>query len=407
MKKVFFFFLAVAFIQVHSQTVCLNMIVKNESKVIERCLTSVKNFINYWVIVDTGSTDGTQEIIKNFMKDIPGELHQSDWINFEYNRNEALQFARGKGDYVLFIDADEQLLFPKGYQWPVFDKDSYLVPCNLLGTRYLRVQLINNKLDWKWVGVLHEYLDCPKAQTRDVLKEITNIPTPDGCRSQDPQTFFKDAILLETELEKDPNNSRNVFYLAQTYFAGRQFEKALKAYERRVGMPGNTEEDFFSLYRIGVLQEYLKMPPEIFLQTYIKAFLHSPHRFEPLHKMAVYYRRVNDFKKGYDLTKLALKLPVLETAMFIEDWVYSFDLLLECSIDAYYVGNYEESKKLCLQLLEKKDIPQEIRDCTKKNLEWANSMIDKTRTSALTDLLNSYFDQLVKQEQVKIENVKN
>ena len=93
------------------------MIVKNESKVIERCLGSVKDFINYWVIVDTGSTDGTQQIIKNFMKDVPGELHQSEWQNFEYNRNEALQFAKNKGDYILFMDADDQLLFPSDYKW--------------------------------------------------------------------------------------------------------------------------------------------------------------------------------------------------------------------------------------------------------------------------------------------------
>ena len=54
------------------------MIVKNESKVIERCLGSVKDFINYWVIVDTGSTDGTQQIIKNFMKDaVLNELYDS------------------------------------------------------------------------------------------------------------------------------------------------------------------------------------------------------------------------------------------------------------------------------------------------------------------------------------------
>ena len=45
------------------KTVCLNMIVRNESSVIQRCLDSVKGFIDYWVIVDTGSIDGTQKIV--------------------------------------------------------------------------------------------------------------------------------------------------------------------------------------------------------------------------------------------------------------------------------------------------------------------------------------------------------
>ena len=54
-------------------SVCLNMIVKNESKVILRCLESVKDIVDYWVIVDTGSTDGTQIIIQDYLKGIPGE----------------------------------------------------------------------------------------------------------------------------------------------------------------------------------------------------------------------------------------------------------------------------------------------------------------------------------------------
>jgi len=86
------------------KTICLNMIVKNESKVITRCLESIKPILDYWVILDTGSTDGTQQIIKNFMKDIPGELHEDAFVNFEYSRNKALDFAKGKADYVLFID---------------------------------------------------------------------------------------------------------------------------------------------------------------------------------------------------------------------------------------------------------------------------------------------------------------
>ena len=66
--------------------ICLNMIVKNEEPVIERCLATVKPYIDYWVIVDTGSTDNTMEKIRNFMKDVPGELHECPWQNFEFNR---------------------------------------------------------------------------------------------------------------------------------------------------------------------------------------------------------------------------------------------------------------------------------------------------------------------------------
>jgi glycosyltransferase involved in cell wall biosynthesis len=82
-------------------TVCLSMIVKNETKILHECLDSVHPHIDYWVIVDTGSTDGTQEYIKQYFaeKGIPGELIERPWINFGHNRSEALDLCTGKADY--------------------------------------------------------------------------------------------------------------------------------------------------------------------------------------------------------------------------------------------------------------------------------------------------------------------
>jgi glycosyltransferase involved in cell wall biosynthesis len=81
------------------------MIVKDEAKVIEKCLSSVKPLIDYWAIVDTGSSDNTKQLIDKMIAGIPGEFHERPWVNFAHNRNEALEFTKNKGDYVLFIDA--------------------------------------------------------------------------------------------------------------------------------------------------------------------------------------------------------------------------------------------------------------------------------------------------------------
>ncbi len=95
------------------KTIALNMIVKNESHIIEKTLQNLCEYIpfDYWVICDTGSTDGTQDLIKKFFKakNIDGELHQCEWKDFGHNRSEALNKAFNKTDYLLIFDADDSI----------------------------------------------------------------------------------------------------------------------------------------------------------------------------------------------------------------------------------------------------------------------------------------------------------
>src|SRR5579862_113064 len=142
------------------KSVCLNMIVKNEKDVIKTCLATVKPFIDYWVIVDTGSTDGTQRIIQDFMKGIPGELHERPWVDFAFNRNEALRLAKDKADYLLLIDADEYFTCDQGFSFKNLEMDYYYFIMRQVGAvECLRPSLISTKLPWKWTGVLHESLN--------------------------------------------------------------------------------------------------------------------------------------------------------------------------------------------------------------------------------------------------------
>ena len=93
-------------------TLCLNMIVKNESQVIIRLLSSVITIIDTYCICDTGSTDNTIELIKNFFEehDIEGKIIQEPFKDFGYNRSFALKAATGMSDYAILLDADMILL---------------------------------------------------------------------------------------------------------------------------------------------------------------------------------------------------------------------------------------------------------------------------------------------------------
>ena len=92
-------------------SICLNMIVKNESEIIVSTLQNLRSYFKfaYWVISDTGSTDNTKELIKECMHDIPGELVEHEWKDFAYNRTKALECAYNKTDYLLIFDADDKI----------------------------------------------------------------------------------------------------------------------------------------------------------------------------------------------------------------------------------------------------------------------------------------------------------
>src|SRR5271170_959863 len=121
------------------QIICLNMIVKNEASVIRRSIASARPIIDHWVIVDTGSTDGTQDIIRDHLRDLPGELHERPWRDFAFNRSEALELARRKSNYTLVIDADDTLEIAAGITIPALTADAYTIEINDATVVYRRL----------------------------------------------------------------------------------------------------------------------------------------------------------------------------------------------------------------------------------------------------------------------------
>lgn len=368
------FIVVFKFLSSSEPKICLNMIVKDESAVICRCLESVKPIIDYWVIVDTGSHDGTQDIIKDFMKEVPGELHEKPWKNFGHNRNEALQLAKGKAEYVLFIDADETLVYDQNFTLPKLTQDFYYITTEYSGTNYHRAQLIKNSLNWAWQGVLHEAIDCPFARTNGVLHGVKNFVRTDGNRSQDPQKFQKDALVLEQALLEEPNNSRYVFYLAQSYKDAGDYEKAIENYRKRMTMGGWDQEIFWSQLQIGLMQELLELDEKTIVDSYLAAAKLRPSRAEPLYRLASYYRKAKKYDEGYKIALQALKIPVSEDSLLVERWIYDYGLLTEFSICAYWVEKYMEAY-LASNLLLEKELPQNFKDCINGNLAWINEKL--------------------------------
>lgn len=373
-------------------TVCLNMIVKNESHVIKRCIDSVLPIIDSYLIVDTGSTDGTQKIIRDYMKlkNIPGEVYDRPWVNFGHNRDEALQLAKDKADYILFMDADDTLKFADDYKLPKLTLDSYLIASNCGGTQYYIPRLINMKRNWHWYGVLHEYVSADDAVTRDILPGIEYTYICDGARAKDPDKYKKDVKVLLDVLEKEPNNARYVFYLAQSYASANDPKNALENYKRRVEMGGWPEEVFWSLLQIANLQDRLGYDNKEVEASYVKALKYRPTRPEPYYYLTKRARTKEDFKKGYKVAKLGLDLPPSNDTLFLEKWTYDA-IVFECSICAYYVNEFEESLKLSDRLLAKFTLAEEYRPYVVSNREFA---LEKLKEQKLMQTIDNLFEDL-------------
>lgn len=242
-------------------TVCLSMIVKNETHIIHECLESVYKHIDYWVIVDTGSTDGTQELIKQFFADkgIPGELHERPWVGFGHNRSEALGLCDGKADYAWMIDADDRILGE--FKYPhnkILTADGYALKCSRDNCIWWRNQIFKTGIGWKYIGILHEYAHCDKQPLiQEKIEGNYGLEARTlGARNVNVtavEKYSKDAEMLLEALKTEPTNSRYQFYLAQSYFDSQQWDKATEAYYKRVEMGGWEEECYYSLFRIALI----------------------------------------------------------------------------------------------------------------------------------------------------------
>ncbi len=353
--------------------ICLSMIVKNEAPVIERCLRSALPFIDSWAISDTGSTDGTQDIIRRIMGHLPGELIERPWVDFATNRNEALELSRNYGDFALFIDADEIFETGADFAWPSLDAPGYLFELIFGELFYRRMALVRLDANWRWEGVLHEALVSPLLAEAKPLDGIRIRVFTDGARSQQSQEekFSKDAATLRAALEKEPANARYAFYLAQSLRDAGRLQESIDAYAQRVEMGGWSEEVYFSKLQIGILKERAGAPYADVVAAYLDACDFRPLRAEAPCEAARYFRLHQRWNLARQFAMIAANLPPSNDLLFVDRTVLAWRARDEYSIAAYWCGDYAESARLCRELLADSRLPDNERPRVQKNLEFA------------------------------------
>lgn len=304
----------------------LNAIVKNEAARIPRMLESVRGLIDGWCILDTGSTDGTREIIRAELDGIPGRLVGVDYgsgpFPFATARNEALKLARDmRPERILFLDADEtlELVGPRAWDTDSLAFAGDLACCHMLSqggqTRGMDCLMIRGDLPGEFTPITHEAFK-PAGEYREVfLPGVRIVSHDDSDRRGSGNKSRHDVELLTVWCAEHPDDHRAQYYLAQSLWnvakelsddvsLGGPLARALFAFERRILMGGHPEETWFSMYMRGACLEKLKATRPVIVDAYLTAYNADPTRNEPLCALWSYYFEHRETTADYTLMRM-------------------------------------------------------------------------------------------------------
>jgi len=195
--------------------ICLWTHVQNEAHIIEKMLTTAAPYIDYWVLVDNGSTDGTQDIIKKFFEKekIPGKLYQSEigWKGHGVNRQHSWDFLKKTDhgcDWILRIDADEGIEVADDFDWSIIDtaKQAWSVIFHAGDHIIPRMWLWRANLPWFWAtDTAHETIHLPdneSPQEKNLPMSFKHIVVGGGKSYENPIKYIQDVLRLENQLHE-------------------------------------------------------------------------------------------------------------------------------------------------------------------------------------------------------------
>ena len=369
-------------------TLCLNMIVKNESKIITRLFDSILPIIDCYCICDTGSTDNTIEIIEKYFKEKnkPGKIIQEPFKNFCYNRNYALMECVGLSDYVLLLDADMVVEIKKFDKQILNSATSFFILQGNDSFYYQNLRIIKNNGLYNYVGVTHEYVNSPKDNTIISLDKNTIFIKDIGDGGSKSDKFERDLLLLTNGIKDEPTNERYYFYLANTYFDLQRYDEAINIYKKRIELGGWKQEVWYSYYRIGLCFKNIgKMDNAIKYWTY--GFDFYSQRLEGLYEIIKHYRIISKHKLAnlfYQQSKQILDLKLDRNSyLFLQDDIYTSKLYYEYTIFAAYV---------------------DVKNINDEVIQVLNNSFDDNEVNNMLSNMKFYKDNLIQKNKIVIDD---
>jgi len=343
----------------NSPSIVFATMCKNEEHCILETLKSVAPYIDYWVVCDTGSTDKTVELVKEFFAErgIPGELFVDDWVGFDFNKTLMMGRAKDKADYIMHLDADDQLVGELKFSNTEAGRDAYFIPVKRGTAEWKALIMFKGNYTWKFCGVAHttiKALEIPSYSTGDLSHYGYYISGEGiGSRAFDPKKYLYDAERLQKQfwdtliLDPDGLNNRSIFYTAQSYMDYGMHKEGLQ-WNRLYLKVKDTwiEEAFEAQMRVSQCLMALGGNIEEIIIEMNRAIEMFPDRSEPYVHLGTYLNQKGQHELAYTYLKTATLNSLAEVKkkyiLFVNMTCYGKYINDELAVACYWTNRLEE-----------------------------------------------------------------
>jgi len=368
----------------------LTQIMKNESHVAHRMLNSIKPIVDGICVIDTGSNDGSVDIVRKWGDDngIETYVFERPFDNFENSRNESFAKAReiflskndGNTYYNFWLDFDEQIEIDSKFDKQKLDKDLYMFNTYIGSMKYTRNELCRLDRPFRFYGPVHEFIVCDdKNITSGLLEGLTVRVSMDGgsWKSNIPAKYLSHAHILEKYVnDTNRQDPRWVFYCGQSYHDSacvqdnkeendERLRRSMKFYKERVSIPnGYPEEIFYAQYRIGTIMRAMEEPWNLALNELLKAYNFDPLRGEPIKAIVDYYLAIGEWHNAYLYSSFGKKNyhgknPYPQRLLFVDETLYIWKFLEVHAAACFYTNRQDESRLIYQEMVKiSKEQPQ-------------------------------------------------
>jgi glycosyltransferase involved in cell wall biosynthesis len=272
--------------------------VKNAGPLFEQVLKENMEIMDRWTVLDTGSTDGTQDIVRRVLEGKKkGQLVEEPFLNFRDSRNRCLELAGRACKYTLMLDDTYAIRGNLRRFLNLIRGDAFANSYSLLiqsdDSEYYSNRLLKTEEKLRYIYTIHEVVQAERNVTVVIPKEDAWIydyraPYMEN-RTKDRKLY--DLKCLFEMLEEEPDNPRHLYYLAQTYSCLEDYEKAAHWFERRANATGgHHQEAVDAMFELGRLYNFkLEKPWSLCEETYKKAYAMDPSRPDSLYFIGIHY----------------------------------------------------------------------------------------------------------------------